>query len=212
MLLPIDGFEQMPLVSLKQAIEPLVSLVPNIESYTWVANYNCENPKEGLTLDESAAIMLYSMETSSETVYGILNSILRSENPDRNNQLKPWYSYLKLFITALSHLPSHQLIVYRAVKLNLSERYPKGKHFVWWAFSSCTTSLDVLKSSTFLGRTGTRTLFIIECFTGKRICHHSFYPAEDEVLLIAARHFEVMSSMQQASDSWIIHIPKDSKR
>ncbi|CAF1437206.1 unnamed protein product [Rotaria sp. Silwood1] len=206
MLLPIEGCGQIPLVPLKTAIEPVVSVVSKIKAYAWVAKFNCQNPQEGLTSDESAAIMLYSMESSGETVYGILNSILRSEEPERSNRLIPWHSYLKLFITALSRLPSHQLTVYRGVKLNLSERYPKGKHFVWWAFSSCTKSLNVLESSQFLGQTGTRTLFVIECFTGKCIRNHSYFPTEDEVLLIAARHFEVMSSLQQGSDLWIIHV------
>ncbi|CAF1317761.1 unnamed protein product, partial [Rotaria sordida] len=34
---------------------------------------------------------------------------------------------------------------------------------VWWGLSSCTTALTVLQSEQFLGQTGDRTLFMIEC-------------------------------------------------
>jgi hypothetical protein len=206
MLLPIEGYELMPLVSLIEAIEPLVSIFPDIQSKAWVAQCNCETPKEGLTPDQSAAIMLYTMEYSGETLYGLLNSTLRSDKPGRSDQLKPWFSYLKLLITALSYLPSHQRTVFRGIKLNLSQLYPVGKQFVWWGFSSCTTTMGLLESPKFLGQTGMRTLFVIECFTGKNIHHHSYYPSEDEILLVAARHFEVMSCLNPAPDLWMIHV------
>ncbi|CAF5143328.1 unnamed protein product, partial [Rotaria sp. Silwood1] len=116
----------------------------------------------------------------------VLNETLRSK--DRQN-LKPWFSYLKLFLTALSRLPSERQFVYRGVKLDLSEKYPIGENVVWWGFSSCTVSINVLQSENFLGKTGERTMFNIECYSGKNIQKHSYYPTEDEVLLLAATQF-----------------------
>jgi hypothetical protein len=77
---------------------------------------------------------------------------------------------------------------------------------VWWAFSSCTKSLGVLQSELFLGQKGKGTLFVIECFSGKEICKHSHYEKENEVLLVAARHFIVVSRISPKPDLWIIQV------
>ncbi|CAF4846770.1 unnamed protein product, partial [Rotaria socialis] len=83
------------------------------------------------------------------------------------------------------------------VKLDLSERYTKGKTIVWWGFSSCTTTIGVLKSALFLGTTGARTMFTLQCLSARNIQNHSHFPAEDEVLLMAATQFKVMSCLNQ---------------
>ncbi|CAF4185605.1 unnamed protein product, partial [Rotaria sordida] len=62
MLLPIQGFEKMSLVSLEEAINPLRSIIPDVEQMAWIAKQNCNHPKDGLTIDESASIMLYTLE------------------------------------------------------------------------------------------------------------------------------------------------------
>ncbi|CAF1362862.1 unnamed protein product [Adineta steineri] len=208
MLLPIEGYEKMPLVSLMEAIEPLITIVPGIDHKAWVARQNSDNPKDGLTPDQSASIVLYSMEGKSRetNVYFVLNSILRSNKPDRTDKLKSWFLYLKLFITALTRLPSRERTVYRGVKMDLSARFTEGKTFVWWGFSSCTTSMKTLKSEDFLGQKGTRTLFTIECFSGKDIRNHSHYLTEEEILLIAGRQFEVIACLPQPPDLHIIQV------
>ncbi|CAK9188727.1 unnamed protein product [Sphagnum troendelagicum] len=207
MLLPIEGYEKMPLVPLEQAVKSVIDIFPNIKEKIYTAKYNYEETEDGLTLDESAAISLYTMTSfNDEPVYRVLNSTLRSDKPDRCDKLKPWFSYLKLFITALAHIPSYRGTVYRGVKLNLSDRYPTGKKFVWWGFSSCTKLISVLQSELFLGGTGTGTLFIIECYSGKDIHYHSHYPTEDEILLVAARQLEVVSRLNPAPNLWIIHV------
>ena len=37
MLMPIHGYEKMPLVSLEDAVLPLISMLPRIEKYVYVA-------------------------------------------------------------------------------------------------------------------------------------------------------------------------------
>ncbi|CAF4331765.1 unnamed protein product, partial [Adineta steineri] len=189
-------------------IEPLITIVPGIDHKAWVARQNSDNPEDGLTPDQSASIVLYSMEGKSRgtNVYFVLNSILRSNKPDRTDKLKPWFLYLKLFITELTRLPSRERTVYRGVKMDLSARFTEGKTFVWWGFSSCTTSMKTLKSEDFLGQKGTRTLFTIECFSGKDIRNHSHYPTEEEILLIAGRQFEVIACLPQPPDLHIIQV------
>ncbi|CAF1563011.1 unnamed protein product [Rotaria magnacalcarata] len=60
-LMPIGGYEDMLLVSLEIAVEPLTSFLPAVQSYAYAVKERCENPSDGLTPDQSAAIMLYSM-------------------------------------------------------------------------------------------------------------------------------------------------------
>ena len=197
MLLPISGYEKKPLVPLEEAVKPLVPLLPAVQSYAYAAKQRCKKPADGLTQDQSAAIMLYSMgwEPLEECLYVALNDTLRSVDREK---LKPWFLFLKLFLTALTRLPSiPHLIVYRGVKLDLSEQYQKGDTIIWWGFSSCTTSIEVLQSEQFLGKTGARTMFAIKCNSGKDIHKHSFYSSEDEVLLLAATQFKVKGCLDQ---------------
>ncbi|CAF1377463.1 unnamed protein product, partial [Rotaria sp. Silwood1] len=196
-LMPISGYEKMPLVSLEEAVEPLVPILPVVKSYAHAAKQKSKKTADNLTPDESASIMLYSMgwEPLEECLYFALNATLRSTN---RAKLKPWFLYLRLFLTALFRLPSvPKLTVYRGVKLDLSSQFHKGETVVWWGFSSCTTSVEVLQSEQFVGKTGTRTMFNIECHTAKDIRKHSFYPSEDELLLLAATQFHVKGILDQ---------------
>ncbi|CAF3151571.1 unnamed protein product [Rotaria sp. Silwood2] len=196
---PIGGYEEMPLVSLEEAVEPLVSILPAVQSHAYVAKQRCKNPVDELTQDESASIMLYTMSWKplDKCLYFALNDTLRS--PDRQQKLEPWFLFLRLFLSALYRLPPLSKTVYRGVKLDLSKRYIKGETIVWWGFSSCTTAIGVLQSELFLGMTNTRTMFALQCQSARDIRKHSYYPAEDEVLLMAATQFKVVSCLKQGN-------------
>jgi hypothetical protein len=79
--------------------------------------------------------------------------------------------------------------------MDISNEFPKGRKFIWWAFSSSTSSIKVLEQ--FLGKTGYRTIFNIECDSAKDISKHSFYQNENEMLLYPARQFEVFLRLIQ---------------
>ena len=199
-LAPISGYAKMPLVPLEQAVEPLVSILPDVQSYAYAAKRKCKRPADDLTQDESAAIMLYTMEWEprDECLYVVFNKTLRlSDGKGRKECLKPWYLYVRLLLNALFRLPSLEKTVYRGVKLHLSKGYVKGEEIVWWGFSSCTLTLDVLQSDLFLGKTGTRTIFSVECQSAKDIRKHSAIPVEDEMLLLPATQFQVTSCLDQ---------------
>lgn len=200
-----ESLENVPIVSIEEAVKPLVSLVPDINEMVVQVKEKCTRPKDGLKPDESAAIMLYTLEWTSreKSFYRILNKQLHSEDHDK---LKPWYLYLKLFITSLEKLPTQSQTIYRGTKRNMIDQYPQGKEFVWWAFSSCTTSIHVLQCETFLGKTGDRTLFTINSESGKDIRNHSFFSTEDEMLLVAARKFRVVSSLDSGNGLFIIQL------
>ncbi|CAF1500120.1 unnamed protein product [Adineta steineri] len=210
MLVPIRGYENMPIVSLEKAVTPLILILPEIQDYAYVAKRRCKSvPPDGLTQDESAALTLYSMEWTphDKCLYFVLNATLRTED---RRKLKPWFSYLKLILTALEKLPSIRCHVFRGVNLDLTNLYTQGKTFIWWGFSSCTTSLEVLENKQFLDKTDQRTLFTIECDSGKDISRHSYYQSENEVLLLPARQFFVVGCLQLAPDLHTIQL-KETK-
>ena len=125
-LFPIEGYEQMPLLSLEEAVEPIRKCVPDIDKMVYIAKANYKNCPTQLAADLSAAITIYTMESNAKmSLYFTLNSTLRCSTSDREEKLKCWFLYLKLLITALSHLPSYHGIVYRGVKQDLSGFYTK---------------------------------------------------------------------------------------
>ncbi|CAF4995561.1 unnamed protein product, partial [Rotaria sp. Silwood1] len=196
---PIGGYEEMLLVPLEEAVEPLVPILPAVQSHAYVAKQRCKNPADGLTQDESASIMLYTMgwKPLDKCLYFVLNDTLRST--DRQQKLEPWYLFMRLFLNALFRLPSLAKTAYRGVKLDLSKCYIQGQTIVWWGFSSCTTAVGVLQSELFLGMTSTRTMFTLQCQSARDIRKHSYYPGEDEVLLMAATQFKVVSCLNQGN-------------
>jgi hypothetical protein len=206
MLMPIHGYEDMPILPLEKTVLPLVTILPRVQIYVHVAKERCgSEPADGLTLDQSASIMLYTMEwePQEQCLYFVLNATLRSED---RRKLKPWFSYLKLIFSALSRLPSSQQTLYRGVKMDLSKEHPRGKTFIWWGFSSCASCIEVLENDQFLGKTGTRTFYVIKCNSSKDISRHSYYRSEEEFLLLPARQFQVISCLEPASGLHIIQL------
>ncbi|CAF3606674.1 unnamed protein product [Rotaria socialis] len=206
MLAPIRGYQDKPLVSLSKAVEPVAGFFDEIEDHICVALNNCQNPAEELTQDESASIQLYTMQfDGGSSLYLLLNESLRAEN---RGELLPWFSFLKLFLTALHKLPSQSETVWRGIKgVNLSSKYKTGMKFAWWGVSSCTTHVEVLEADEFLGKHGQRTLFSIECINGKSVAKHSYFKnTEKEIILMPGTYFEVMSQLNPAPELHIIQL------
>jgi hypothetical protein len=210
LLQPILGYALEPLLSLEDACQPVLTIVPHLSAHIWIAKENSKNPSDGLTQDESAAIHLYTMEwdpnvyETRESLYSHLNRTLKEID---RTKLRPWFRYLKLFLTALAKLPLvPRQTVWRGIRKDLSDDYPKDSKATWWGFSSCTTSLDVLESELYLGNTGTRSLFSIETFNARSIRAHSHFKTEDEILLLPGTYFEVISQLKSSSDLNIIHL------
>ncbi|CAF1360606.1 unnamed protein product [Adineta steineri] len=164
---------------------------------------NCESPTDDLTLNESAAIYMYTLEFDSgeHSLYRVLNQTLCGES---RSALEPWLPYLKLFLTALNKLPSYQGFVYRAVKENKSNTYRPGKTRMWWSFMSATTNVSMVEE--LIGQQGSRTVFSIECKNGKCIAAHSSFPMEDEIILLPGFYFEVRSHIELPDELRLIQI------
>jgi hypothetical protein len=204
---PIVGYAQEPLLPLSKACAPLIDIVKNISFYVQIALDNTpELPPDGLTIDESAAIRLYTMEweESRQSLYSMLNRTLKYSD---RKQLKPYFKYMKLFITALVKLPCvPPLTIWRGVTKDISTEFPPGTSVTWWSFISCTTELTVLENNLYLGKSGNRTLFSIEAINCRTIRAHSKFTTEDEVLLLPGTQMIVQSQFMPASDLHIIHL------
>jgi hypothetical protein len=204
---PIVGYAEEPLLPLSKACAPLTNILHNLSFYVQMAiDETPEQPPDGLTIDESAAIRLYTIEWegSHRSLYSMLNRTLKYE--DREH-LRPYFKYLKLFVTALAKLPCvPPLTVWRGVTKNMSAEFPPGTPVTWWAFSSCTTALTVLENNMYLGNTGNRTLFSVEAINGRTVRAHSHFVTEDEIVLLPGTHMIVQSQFSPAPDLHIIHL------
>ena len=204
MRISIRGYEDMPLVSIEEAVKPLVPFVRDVERKAHNAKQRRPSTQNYLSPDESVSTTLYTKEWKphDDSLYFILNRNLRT---DDRQQLKAWFLYLKLIITALSRLPpTINRTIYRGVRLDLSYLYPLGKTFVWWGFSSCTTNISILQNEHFFGKNHPRTLFNIDSQSGRDIHCYSYTPMETEVLLLAGTQFTVIGHLDQGSDLHII--------
>jgi hypothetical protein len=199
MLQPIDGYDKVPLVSLENVIKELIGLVPDIERRAYIATQRSLIPKGNLTPDESAAICLFTMNWESACVYTILNQRLQSAD---RCLLKPFFSYLKLLLTALWKSPSKRGRGWRYFKGNLSREYHEGDRFVWWGFSHSVSTESFL--SDLIDEEC--TLLSIECLNGKIIRDHSYYETENEMLLMPAISLIVTDIIEPLENLHIIAI------
>jgi len=172
---PIFGYEQLPLLTLEESVQELISFIPDVNKYAIMAMQNCNQRSSLLTRDESAAIYLYTMPSLS--FFEFLNKALRTNERDN---LKPWLPFLKLFITALWKLPSIRTTVWRGVCENVSSPFDTDDIHIWWNVNSCSIATNVAEA--FIGNAG--TLFAIETIHGKDISAFSACPYEQEIILI----------------------------
>jgi hypothetical protein len=189
------------ILSLIDAVKSIQQLINNLSTKVSYSLASCENPKEGLSQQESAALHLYSLQwpKGQHSLYSMFNRALRDED---RTKLVPFQNYYNLFMSALKKLPSIDEQVWRGVNGDLSKKYRPGTIHVWWGASSCTDMVKV--TDTFLNKTAPRTLFNIKCFDGKNIRHHSDFPNESETILAPGTYLRVKSQSNPAPNFYIV--------
>lgn len=204
---PILGYADVPLLPLVKACEPLANIIHDISVYVQLAlRETSEEPADGLTIDESASIRLYTIEWQHPhpSLYFMLNRALKMAD---RNELRPYFRYLKLFLTAVVKLPcAPPQTVWRGVTKDLSMNIQPDTELIWWAFSSCTTNMNVLNNNMYLGNTGPRTLFSVDGINGRAIRAHSHFVNETEIILLPGTQMVVQSKLDPAPDLHIIHL------
>jgi hypothetical protein len=183
-------------MSLEEAVESIVPFVPHVKSYAKDAKERCRQ-NTTLTRNESAAIYLYTMDAP---FFPALNEALRAEN---RQALKPWFAFLKLFITALEKLPSRPITMWRGVADKAhGSGFVKLDMHTWWSVNSCSSYVDV--AGIYVGPTG--TLFCINAIRGKNITEYSAYHTEEEVILMPGTCLCVASTLSEPSGRSIVHL------
>ncbi|CAF3783817.1 unnamed protein product [Adineta steineri] len=199
---PIGGYWKYPLVSLKDALAPVSSKINGLDRDIKEAYDYCHFPSEhGLSKDESAALFLYTLEAGEYSFYAVLNRALRDEE---RKKLAPWFSYLKLFDTALEKLPTIKGCIWRGVRQNVSQDYVMGTVKTWWSVSSCSSVVKVVED--FLDSDDDSTLFMIEATNGKDLTGYTNFPNEEEVLLKMGTKLRIKSNAMKHGKLHLIHL------
>ncbi|CAF1453302.1 unnamed protein product [Rotaria sp. Silwood1] len=199
---PIGGYWKYPLVSLKDALAPVLSKIQGLDRDIKEAYDHCHFPSEhGLTKDEAAALFLYTLEAGEYSFYAVLNRALREEE---RRKLTPWFSFLKLFDEALEKLPTVKGCIWRGVSQDVSKDYVMGAVKTWWSINSCSSLVKVVED--FLSTDGNSTLFMIEAANGKDLTGYTNYPDEKEVLLKMGTKLRVKSNAMKHGKLHLIHL------
>ena len=178
---PIFDYEDSLLLTLEEAVQGLIPLIPRLADYVATAKKKYNRHSDLLTRDESAAIYLYTMPTC---FFSRLNETLRAKT---RQALRPWFDFLKLFTTALEKLPSTDGTVWRAVFGKVDSIFDDNDEHIWWSINSCSMDLGIIQG--YLGRSG--TLFAIHTINAKDITAFSAFPDEREVVLMPGTRLRV---------------------
>jgi hypothetical protein len=207
---PILEYAEEPILPLAEACAPLADILHDLSFYVKMAlDETPKEPPDGLTIDESAAIRLYTIEWTGghRSLYSMLNYTLKTMGREH---LRPYFKYMKLLVTALVKLPCvPPCTVWRGVTKDLSAEFQPGTAVTWWAFSSCTTELSVLENNMYLGDSGSRTLFSVEVINGRTVRAHSHFVTEDELLLLPGTYMVVQSLFSPAPQLHIFHLRQE---
>jgi uracil DNA glycosylase len=184
----IVGVLETPLMAFPDAVGPVVKLLKGLDAYV-KRSYEFAEKKAAtraageLTRDEIAALYLYTCESA---FYRRMNATLRDAHRDH---LRPYYGYLRLFLSAVSRLKGTRESLWRGVALDLRPQYPRGGTVTWWGVSSCTSKLSVAQG--FLGWRGRRTLFEVTPLRAVSIRNFSAFTGEEEYILTPGTQLKV---------------------
>ena len=197
---PVEGYQDHALLPLKDALEPVVHKIAELDRNIVIAKRECHSPSEhGLTHDESAAIYLYTLDWGIQCLFRTLNSLL---NSDDRSVLKPYYGYLKLFDTALKKLPDQSLTLWRGSTSDIASHYTKNMELTWWKYTSWSSSRTMIQE--FLGPGS--TLMTAEAKHAKSIAKYSKSPEDHEFILRMGTRVSVTNDPTKESPPNVIKV------
>jgi hypothetical protein len=172
-----DDYMNHDLLPLDRALAPVSSVVNQLDYCITLAKKYCYFPSvHRLTIDESAAIHLYTKDWGKKSLHTVLNQALTSED---YRLIRPWFGFLKLFNTALGKLPSVKDTIWRAVHIDIVKYFQQNEQITWWNVSSCSFSPVTIRRLL----DSHSILCSIEVLNGKSIRSFAYDITEDEVLL-----------------------------
>lgn len=190
---PLYNLMKHPVVTLVESLAELFATIPTLgtmtgECLTRSNQILTSRPGCPLDLQEIAAVRLYTTEFSSgPSLYQMVNTALRSND---RAQLEPYRKYLRLLIGALMKLPHEPAMLFRGVRLSLSEiGMSDGMQVTWWAITSASDNVAILND--FCGTQGDRVVFTIKAKRAVLIRDFSMAPLENERVLLPGTRFRV---------------------
>jgi len=183
------------------------NLVEDLPFYARKALANAQEINDDLlTIDEIAAINLYTMEWKDLTMsfYFVVNRYLREFD---NKSTKYFYPLVKLIVSGLKKLVPFNGTVWRAFNgvANVYTLYKKGQEVCWSAFTSCSSDVSVCGSG-FFAAGGENTLFNIQVKRSYSISKYSMVPNESEILLLPGSKLNVVDVLQVNSSLVIVQL------
>ena len=182
-------------MTLEEAVQSIKNEVFNVEKDVEHAKLHCKDT-DVLTKDESVAVYLYTM---GKHPLSKLNCHLRAMN---SQGLRPWFAYLKLFISALNKLPPFKGRVWRGIPVRTSFNSAEYAVQTWWTVTS--TSKDIKIIEAFINN-DMGTVYVLETINGRDISQYSATPAEQEVIIMpGARMYLTAEPLQVNNRPFIL--------
>ena len=123
--------------------------------------------------------------------------------------MKPWFVYLKLFMTALEKLPPLTGIIWRGVYGDVGSDFNDDDVITWWSVNSCSKTIKVVEW--YIGKKG--TIFAIDVRHGKDISEYSAFKEEQEVVLMPGSQVRVKSKTLNFDNRlFIVHMEEENQR
>lgn len=194
-ILSLIKYDEIPLVTIEQAIQPLISFLPNIEIYFQLIRDQCQrHSSDLLTFDQRASIMLYTIiwQPYDQCLYFQLNSILEKSDFE---QLQSWTFYLKLLFSSLIQLPSNYSIVYRASPIDLNRYYQLNQIIHWNDIYLCSNSIECIQEYSNL-----QTIFLIECQTIRNLQSYCYEQQKNLSVFLPGTKFQVVDCIYHQID------------
>ncbi|UJR12138.1 hypothetical protein I4U23_016315 [Adineta vaga] len=183
-----------PLLIIEETIKPFEHLIDDVATKLYLIKKQLIiNDFTELTLDELSSIHLYLWERSPFTtsIHYLINETIRRGSFEEFQLWHPYLNFLLTSLNKLSSIESHSIVYTGVRSCNLSSQYKDNEIYTWWTFTSCLRSIDQIKLPQYLGQYGIRTLFKIDCYSGKQIPLSD----DDEVLLMPGFHFQVIGQL-----------------
>jgi len=152
----------------------------------------------GVEDDELAGIVGYSHDLllsggeKRGNLYYECNNALRVKGTEaRKKMIRTWGGYMHWTMQGLEKLPSFAGLVVRGLpgRNSMVAQYTEGLEVQWKAFSSASCNIGAATS--FFDDPADGVIFRLTVKTGKNIRAFSFFPSEDEVLLMPGKRYKV---------------------
>jgi hypothetical protein len=180
-------YKDHPYLSLETALAPVASDSNQLEHFIKLAKSSCRSvPTYKLTKDESAAIYLYTHDWGNQSLHHILN---RALNLEIYSLIRPWFGFLKLFMTALEKLPNNNTVIWRGVNIDIVKILRENDEITWWNFSSCSLSCTFIRQ--LLDENS--VLCSIEAVNAKIVRDFVYDTTQNEVVLLPNTRLRVKS-------------------